>query len=147
MIFILILLIMVIPSAFPYAGKARDYLSETKTYALINYYAHQNPLQNEPAKMERLVKTEEFKKVVEDDKFKELMSDPEIQKYLKDKDIEGLMNDKHARGKMTEMLNNRDMVMLLFEFQKKMIEDSMGLDGLETKDTPKPKTISIENKL
>ncbi|MGE0268490.1 MAG: hypothetical protein AB7S78_08565 [Candidatus Omnitrophota bacterium] len=147
MIIVLILLIMVIPSGFPYAGKTRDVLSETKTYALINYYAHQNSLQNEPEKMERLVKTDEFKKVIEDDHFKEIMNDPDIQKYLKEKDIEGLMNDKHAREKMAGMLNNRDLVMMLFEFQKKMIEDSMGLEGFETKDPPKPKTITIENRL
>lgn len=131
-IVLLILLIMVIPSAVPYAGQIRDHLSETKTYTLISYYSKQNPLQpDDNIRMEKLSQTEEFKQVMKDDKFRKLVTDPEVQKYIGDKDFNGLMNN----DKVKDAMKDRDLMIQLFEFQKRIIQDS-----LESEDTKIPQT-------
>lgn len=129
---LLILLVMVIPSAVPYAGQIRDNLSDSKTYSLISYYSKQNPLQaDDNIRMEKLSQTEEFKQVMQDEKFRKLVTDPEVQKYIGDKNFSGLMND----DKVKEAMKDRDLMIQLFEFQKRIIQDS-----LDSEDTKIPKT-------
>lgn len=125
MLVLLILLVMVIPSAVPYAGKLRDHLSGTQTYMLISHYSNQRPLQmDDPKQMERLSETKEYKQVMQDDRFRKLVMDPEVQKYIGDKDFGGLMNDENVKG----ALQDRDLMLQLFEFQKRIIQDSMESD-------------------
>lgn len=129
---LLILLIMVIPSAVPYAGQIRDNLADSKTYTLISYYSKQNPLQTDDnIRMEKLSQTEEFKQVMKDEKFRKLVTDPEVQKYIGDKDFGGLMNDENFK----EAMKDKDLMIQLFEFQKRIIQDS-----LDSEDTKIPKT-------
>lgn len=94
----------------------------------------------DPAKLQRLRSTKEFKTFMEDDDLKKIFSDEETIEQIGNKEYGKLL----ANPKIQSVFQNEQLLKKIFALNKKIIEDSLADEASNTKPESRPKVINIE---
>lgn len=149
---LLIILIGLIPLQLGWFEKIQNDVIASKSHGIIHQLiGNKVPIASgsvknltaifeDPAKLQRLRSTKEFKTFMEDDDLKKIFSDEETIEQIGNKEYGKLL----ANPKIQSMFQNEQLLKKIFALNKKIIEDSLADEASNTKPESRPKVINVE---
>jgi len=148
----LLILIGLLPIKSGWFEKIQNNVTASKSYNIIYQLidsklpATSDDINNlttifeDPAKLEKLRSTKEYKTFMEDDNLKEIFSDEETVEQISNKEYGKLL----ANPKILSMFQNEQLLKKIFALNKKMMEQGLSDDASGKTTKRQPKMINIK---